>query len=247
MWVERALHHRHVRVVLPQRAADVERRVVAADHDALLAGVGVRARGAPTSGAGRPRNTSMPGNVGRLGLPDMPVASTSCFGRRVSGWPSRSTSTVHSPGLLGVRRGGRRRARPVGHLHHLHVGLEPVGDLVLRREHRPVLGELEVGQVVVPDRVVQAQRLVAVAPLVAGPRVLVDHQRRYAELAQPRSRARCRPGRRRPRARRAASCCRGARPPAGASPPRSAARLLAPCSAPIGRCSLRGSSCPFSS
>ena len=43
-----------------------------------------------------PLNTSMPGKSGRFGLPDMPVASTSCFGRRVSGWPSRSTWTTHS-------------------------------------------------------------------------------------------------------------------------------------------------------
>ena len=34
---------------------------------------------------------------GTFGLPDIPVANTSCFGRRVSGLPSRSTSTVHSP------------------------------------------------------------------------------------------------------------------------------------------------------
>ncbi len=38
---------------------------------------------------------------------------------------------------------------------------------------------------VVPHRVVQAERLVAAAPLVAGPGVLVDDQRRYAELPQP--------------------------------------------------------------
>ena len=38
---------------------------------------------------------------------------------------------------------------------------------------------------VVPDRVVQAERLVALAPLVAGPLVLVDHQGRHAELPQP--------------------------------------------------------------
>ena len=34
---------------------------------------------------------------GRFGLPDMPVAKTTCFGRNVSGFPSRSISTVHSP------------------------------------------------------------------------------------------------------------------------------------------------------
>ena len=39
-----------------------------------------------------------------FGLPDIPVASTSCFGRSMSGWPSRSTSTVHSPVVLVVRR-----------------------------------------------------------------------------------------------------------------------------------------------
>ena len=39
----------------------------------------------------------MPGNDGRLGLPDTPVASTSCLGRSTIGWPSRSMFTVHSP------------------------------------------------------------------------------------------------------------------------------------------------------
>ena len=132
-----------------------------------------------------PRNTSWPGRTGMFGLPDIPVASTSCLGRSVSGLPSRSISTVQSAGLLGVRRTGGDRGGPVRHLHHLRVGLQPVADLVLRREDRPVVGELQVGQVVVPDRVVQAQRLVAAAPLVAGPRVLVDHQTGYAELSQP--------------------------------------------------------------
>ena len=44
-----------------------------------------------------PRNTSMPGKDGRLGRPDIPVARTSCAGRSTTGWPSRSTVTVHSP------------------------------------------------------------------------------------------------------------------------------------------------------
>ena len=57
------------------------------------------------------------------------------------------------------------------------VHFEPVGDLVLRREHRPVLGEREVRQVVVPHRVVQAQRLVAPAPRVAGAFVAAVVQR----------------------------------------------------------------------
>src|SRR5919107_873522 len=44
-----------------------------------------------------PRKTTCPGSSGTLGLPDIPVAKTRCVGRRVSGLPSRSTSTVHSP------------------------------------------------------------------------------------------------------------------------------------------------------
>ena len=47
--------------------------------------------------------------------------------------------------------------------------------------------ERQVGQMVVPDRVVQAQRLVSAAPLVAGPRVPVHHEMVDAELAQPRA------------------------------------------------------------
>ena len=31
-----------------------------------------------------------------FGLPDMPVASTSCFGRSTTSLPSRSTTTAHS-------------------------------------------------------------------------------------------------------------------------------------------------------
>ena len=45
------------------------------------------------------------------------------------------------------------------------------------------------GKVVVPDRVVQAERLVAAAPLVARSRVLVEDDRRHAELAQARAEA----------------------------------------------------------
>ena len=40
---------------------------------------------------------------------------------------------------------------------------------------------------VVPDRVVQTQRLVAVAPLISGPRMTVQHDGRHPELTQPRA------------------------------------------------------------
>ncbi len=40
---------------------------------------------------------------------------------------------------------------------------------------------------VVPDRIVQAERLVAVAPAVPRPPVPLDHDRRHAQAAQPRA------------------------------------------------------------
>ncbi len=44
-----------------------------------------------------PRKSAAPGKSGTLGMPDMPVASTSWRGRSVTGRPSRSTWTTHSP------------------------------------------------------------------------------------------------------------------------------------------------------
>jgi hypothetical protein len=66
---------------------------------------------------------------------------------------------VHRPlaVLLVVGRARGLGVRPVVKLHDLRVGLEPVGDLVLGGEDRPGVGKLEVGHVVVPDRVMQAQ------------------------------------------------------------------------------------------
>jgi hypothetical protein len=43
-----------------------------------------------------PANDSAPGIFGMYGKPDMPVASTKCFGRSVCGRPSRMTRTSHS-------------------------------------------------------------------------------------------------------------------------------------------------------
>ncbi len=80
-----------------------------------------------------------------------------------------------------------RRAGPVVELHQLRVALEPVADLVLRAEHRPIGGERQIRQMVVPDRIVQAQALVAIAPAVTGARILLDDDRGHAELAKPRA------------------------------------------------------------
>ena len=48
-------------------------------------------------------------------------------------------------------------------------------------------GKVDVGQMIVPDRVVQAERLIAVAPGIAGAVVLLDDDGGHAELAQPRA------------------------------------------------------------
>ena len=80
-----------------------------------------------------------------------------------------------------------RGAGPVVQLHDLGVHLQPVADLVLGREHRPVLREVDVGQMVVPDRVMQAERFIAVTPGIAGASVFLDDDGGHAELAQPRA------------------------------------------------------------
>ena len=77
-------------------------------------------------------------------------------------------------------------AWPVVELHDLGVGLKPVGDLVLGREHRPVVRELQVRHVVVPHGVVQAERLVPATPLVTRAGALVDDDRGHTELPEPR-------------------------------------------------------------
>ena len=75
---------------------------------------------------------------------------------------------------------------PVVQLHDLGVHLQPIADLVLRREHRPMVGKRQVGEVVVPHGVVQAERLVAIPPRIAGAMVLFDDERRHFQAFQPR-------------------------------------------------------------
>ena len=130
-----------------------------------------------------PLNVSAPGNCGISGKPDMPVASTRCFGRTVTGLAVAldDDRPFAAPLVPGARLA--RRRRPVVELHDLRIGLEPVAHLVLGRVDRPVVGERQVRQMVVPDRIVQAERLVALAPGVARPLVRIDDQRRHADAA----------------------------------------------------------------
>ena len=43
---------------------------------------------------------------------------------------------------------------PVIQLHDSRVAFQPVANLVLGREHRPMIRERQIGQVIVPDRIV---------------------------------------------------------------------------------------------
>src|SRR3954454_20803889 len=179
------MDYRDVRAALPEGCADVVGRVVGADDDGLLALVPVRPR--------------MLGGVVLIAAEDVHARDVGHV--RLAGHPRRHHELLRAQGqvravalddqdplagLLVVPRALRRRRRPVVELHDPRVHLEPVGDLVLRREDRPVLGELDVRQMVVPDRVVQAERLVALAPRVPRMRVALDDDRGHAELAQPR-------------------------------------------------------------
>ena len=79
------------------------------------------------------------------------------------------------------------RRCPAIQLHHPGVHFQPVAELVLGREDRPVVRERQVRHVVVPDGIVQAERLVAVAPAVAGTRVLLEDDGRHVETPEPRA------------------------------------------------------------
>ena len=182
----RALNHGDVDAGLGKRGADVVRRIVRADHGDFLA-----------------LHSVWPGVLGRMllnafkHLLALDVRHVG-FGRH-AGCEHKLTRLErdffavaldhHSPGAAGlVITGPARLGRaPEVEFHHARIHLKPVADLVLGREDRPVAREFDIRQVVVPDRVVQAQRLVAFAPGVARPFVLFDNERRHAELTKPRA------------------------------------------------------------
>jgi len=77
-------------------------------------------------------------------------------------------------------------ARPIIEFHDFGVHFQPVANLVFWGEDGPVVGEGQVRHVVVPDRVVQAQRLVATAPLITRALGFVDDQSGYTHALEPR-------------------------------------------------------------
>ena len=77
-------------------------------------------------------------------------------------------------------------AGPVIQFQTFDIGLEPARQLVLRNEHRPVGREGHEGQVIDMHFVMQHQRVVALAPVVADVFVTVDDQGVDVEILQPR-------------------------------------------------------------
>jgi hypothetical protein len=76
--------------------------------------------------------------------------------------------------LLVVRAALERGGGPVVELQRLDIGLEPAGELVLGNVGRPARRKRHVGQVVDVHLVVQGERMVAPAPVVADARPAVD-------------------------------------------------------------------------
>lgn len=88
-----------------------------------------------------------------------------------------------------VPRGGLDfGAHPYVQLEERGVRLEKVGQLVLGREDGPPVREGQVGQVVVPDGVVENELVVALAPVVAHVVVGVDDEGGHVEHFQSRVR-----------------------------------------------------------
>ena len=168
----------------PHRRADVERRVVGPDDDDVLVGVGVAAgelRGVVLFTAEHVltrirravRVAADPEGDDQLLRAKLHVGAVAVDRH------DPLLGVLVPPGIAALGAG------PVVELHERDVVLEPVTELVLGGEHRPVVGELEVGQVVVPDRVVQVEGLVALAPRVAGAVVLLEDHGRDAVPFEP--------------------------------------------------------------
>ena len=102
---------------------------------------------------------------------------------------------LHGPQAGAVIRAGvvagadAFRIAPPGQFHHLDVHLQPVAHLVLGSEDRPMVGKRQIRQMVVPDRVVQAQGLVAPSPCVSRAFEAIDHQGGNTQAFQPRRQA----------------------------------------------------------
>ena len=93
---------------------------------------------------------------------------------------------VPLPARVVIAAAGEFGAGPEIQLQGVDVRLEPVRQHVLRNVNRPGRRERHIGHMVDVHFVVQRQRVIALAPIVADALVPVDDQRIDAELLQPR-------------------------------------------------------------
>ena len=191
----RALDHGDISACLPQGGANIMGGIVGADDHAFLARIGI--------GAGMLAGMMLvaleffhAGEFRHVGNRRHARGQHQLLGLERDGLAV--AHHLHRPFLLGRVIGGAlaKRRAPVIQLHDLRVHFQPVADLVLGRENRPVIGERQIGHVVIPDRIMQAERLVALAPAVAGPFVLFHDDGGHPKPLHARAQAQCRPGRR---------------------------------------------------
>ena len=183
-----ALHHRDVVAVLVKVLRDVVARVAAADDDGVLAvAVGL--------GPGELRRVAEAAALEVLHAFDVREVH---LARVASGLDD--VVRVQGPGFfLAVGRFAFDGYGPLAfglvpmgvfegclgpdvEFEDLGVGFEPVGQFVLGGEDGPVLGEVDVGEMVVPDGIVQDELMVSVSPVVANAGVAVDDEVLDAQL-----------------------------------------------------------------
>lgn len=86
--------------------------------------------------------------------------------------------------IAAERRGLMLSAGPVLEVHDAYVYYDPVGNLVLGRVNRPVIGEQKVLKVIVPNSVMKIQRIKLGFPRIARTWVILQHWRRNRETFQ---------------------------------------------------------------
>jgi len=67
----------------------------------------------------------------------------------------------------------------------LGVGFEPVPELVFWSEDGPMLREVDVREMVVPDRVVEDELMVSISPIIADTGIAVDDEGLDSQLLEP--------------------------------------------------------------
>lgn len=82
------------------------------------------------------------------------------------------------PQLLGFvpMRVDELGARPHVQFEERGVCLEKLGQFILGREDGPMRGELQIGHMIIPDRVMKDELVIALSPVVTHALVFVDHE-----------------------------------------------------------------------